>query len=399
MAAEPSPSLRRALPRTVVVLGLVSLLNDTASEMVTPLLPVFLTAVLGAGPAIVGLVEGIAEATSSVLKLFSGWLADRGMNPKALVVAGYTSSNVARPAIGLALGWVWVLGLRFVDRIGKGLRTAPRDALIAAATTAANRGRAFGFHRAMDHAGAALGPLVAFALLATGSDLPAVFLWSAVPGALLVVLLLAGLPVPEQAAVPAPRSVLRWRLLSTRLKALIVAAGGLALATTPEVFLVLWATTRGLEVAYVPLIWAAASAIKMLIATPAGMLSDAAGRLPVVTGGWLARVAVLLLLAVAGDGAITVWLLFLAYAASLAATEAAERSLVGDLAPRHLRGTVFGLYHLVTGLLALPGAVLFGVVWQWAGQRAAFLLAAALTGASAVLLLAIAGSLSTRASR
>ncbi len=396
MAAEPPSAVRRALPRTVVVLGFVSLLNDTASEMVTPLLPVFLTAALGAGPAIVGLVEGIAEATASLLKLFSGWLADRGIDPKALVVAGYASSNVARPAIGLALGWVWVLGLRFVDRVGKGLRTAPRDALIAAATTAANRGRAFGFHRAMDHAGAALGPLIAFALLATGSTLPDVFLWSAVPGALLVVLLLAGLPVQETTVQASERPALSWRRLSPRLKALILAAGGLALATTPEVFLVLWATTRGLDVAFVPLIWAAASAVKMLVATPAGMLSDSAGRLPVVAGGWLARVVCLLLLAYAGDGSVTVWLLFLAYAASLAGTEAAERSLVGDLAPERLRGTVFGLYHLVTGLLALPGAVLFGVVWQWAGQRVAFLLAAALTGACAVLLLAIAGSFRTR---
>jgi hypothetical protein len=175
---------RQFLPRTVVVLGLVSMLNDAASEMITPLLPVFLTATLGAGPAVVGLVEGLAEATSSVLKLVSGWLADRGWKPKLLVVGGYTTSNMARPLIGLALNWPWVLLMRFFDRLGKGLRTAPRDAMISSAVDRERRGRAFGFHRAMDHGGAIIGPLLAFGLLATGFSTTHVFLASVVPGML-----------------------------------------------------------------------------------------------------------------------------------------------------------------------------------------------------------------------
>ncbi len=189
-----------ALPRTVVILGLVSLLNDAASEMITPLLPIFLTATLGAGPAIVGLVEGIAEATASILKLVSGRLADRGMPAKSLVVGGYALSNSMRPLIGIAAGWFAVLLLRFMDRVGKGLRTAPRDALIAAAAGPEQRGRAFGFHRSMDHAGSVIGPLLAFALLSAHADLKHVFLASVVPGVLVLLLLLLGLP-----------SARRWR--------------------------------------------------------------------------------------------------------------------------------------------------------------------------------------------
>ena len=190
----PAANVGSALPRTVIVLGLVSLLNDASSEMITPLMPIFLTATLGAGPAIVGLVEGLAEATSSVLKLVSGRLADRGVDAKSLVLGGYGVSNATRPLIGLAAAWGTVLLLRFLDRVGKGLRTAPRDALIAGATEAHQRGRAFGFHRSMDHAGAVIGPLIAFALLAAHVELKNVFLASLVPGTLVLVLLAFGLP-------------------------------------------------------------------------------------------------------------------------------------------------------------------------------------------------------------
>lgn len=168
MPVDWSLGARMLLPRTVVVLGLVSLLNDAASELITPLLPIFLTATLGAGPVIVGFVEGVAEATASVIKLVSGRLADRGVPARPLLIAGYGLSNAARPLLGLALGWPMVLGLRFLDRVGKGIRTAPRDALIAGAVAAEQRGRAFGFHRSMDHAGAVVGPLAAYALLRPG---------------------------------------------------------------------------------------------------------------------------------------------------------------------------------------------------------------------------------------
>ncbi|HET9693988.1 MAG TPA: MFS transporter [Steroidobacteraceae bacterium] len=387
------------LPRTVVVLGLVSFLNDAASEMVTPLLPIFLTATLGAGPAIVGLVEGLAEATASVLKLVSGRLADRGVRAKALVVGGYALSNATRPLIGLAMAWSAVLALRFLDRVGKGIRTAPRDALIAGAVPAAQRGRAFGFHRSMDHAGAVVGPLVAFALLSSQVDLGTVFLASVVPGALVLLLLVFGVPAGERFVAP-PRARFSWRALHARLRAMIVVAGGLALASVPEVFVVLWATQAGMEVKWIPLVWAAASLAKMLIALPAGIVSDRLGRTPVLLTGWSARVVLLALLATwQQPSSALVWLLFVAYSATLAITEPAERSLIGDHAAEHERGTAYGLYHLASGLLVLPGAVLFGALWQGFGSGVAFGAAATITAVAAMAMLGLARPSTSPAAR
>ena len=391
MPTQPLNAVRTALPRTVVILGLVSLLNDAASEMITPLLPIFLTATLGAGPAIVGLVEGLAEATASILKLVSGRLADRGVPAKSLVVGGYTLSNAMRPLIGLATGWGAVLGLRFLDRVGKGIRSAPRDALIAGAAGPDQRGRAFGFHRSMDHAGSVIGPLLAFALLAAHADLKHVFLASALPGVLVILLLVFGLPRARAQAVPAPPRF-AWGELHGRLKAMIIAAGLLALASVPEVFVVLWATQAGLEVVWVPLVWAAASLAKMLIAMPAGILSDRVGRVPLLLGGWTLRVLVLLLLAFASPAGIGVWVLFMAYSATLAVTEPAERSVIGDHAAPEERGTAFGLYHLASGLLVLPGAVIFGLIWQRFGSTSAFTVSAVVTAAAALLMISLAGS-------
>lgn len=387
---SPRRTAALLLPRAVVVLGVVSFLNDAASEMITPLLPLFLTATLGAGPAIVGLVEGVAEATASVLKLVSGRLADRGVPAKSLVVTGYGLSNATRPLIGVAAAWSAVLALRFVDRVGKGIRTAPRDALIAAAVPFELRGRAFGFHRSMDHAGAVVGPLIAFALLNAAVALDTVFLASVVPGLLVIALLVFGVPAGERFTAPAT-APFSWSALHARLRAMIVAAGALALASVPEVFIVLWATQAGMEVKWVPLVWAAASLAKMLIAMPAGILSDRLGRVPVLLGGWTARVVVLGLLAwVPQPSRPLVWALFIAYSATLAITEPAERSLIGDHAAEHERGTAYGLYHLAGGLLVLPGAVIFGALWQRAGSPVAFTAAAAVTAIAAMWLLLLA---------
>jgi MFS family permease len=369
-----------------VVLGLVSMLNDTASEMITPLLPLFLTATLGAGPAIVGLVEGVAETTASILKLVSGWLADRGWNRKRLVVGGYTVSNTARPLIGFALGWGWVLMLRFLDRVGKGLRTAPRDALIAASTDKHGRGCAFGFQRALDHTGAMLGPLLAFVLLRRGMTMEHIFMASVIPGTALVLLVVLGLKTPPAAKPAEPPGRIRWRGLDAKVKGLVLASGGLALATTPEAFLVLWANQGGIIVTWVPLLWAAAHGVKALVSGPAGALSDRLGRLRVVSIGWAARVLLLLAFAWLPDDGITVWALFLGYAAAMAFTEGAERALIGDFAPPKQKATVFGIYHLLSGLMVLPGALLFGVLWQWVSMSSAFFTAAALTAISAMTL-------------
>jgi MFS family permease len=378
-----------SLPRLVLVLSCVSLLNDAASEMITPLLPVFLTTVLGAGAAVVGLVEGVAEAAASILKLVSGRLADRGWNPRGLVLGGYGVSCLARPVMGLCSSWVPVLALRFLDRGGKGLRTSPRDALIAGSVGERERGHAFGFHRGMDHVGSIIGPLVATALLVAGAGLQAVFLLSAIPGALVLVLLATGLRDHETPRWNNGAAPLRWRALDQRVKALVIAAGGLALAATPEAFLVLWATDSGLALALVPLLWSASSVVKSVVAYAGGRLSDRLGRLPPLLGGWIGRMVVLVALAVTQASGVGIWLLFCAYAACLAVSEGPERALIGDAAPEGQRGTAFGLYHLTYGLLALPGALLFGALWQYAGRGVAFMAAAALTLAGAVALVAL----------
>lgn len=378
-----------SLPRTVLVLGAVSLCNDAASDMLAPLLPLFLTATLGAGPAVVGLIEGVAEATASVLKLVSGRLADRGWNAKGLVLGGYGLSNGARPLIGFTFGWPIVLLLRFLDRVGKGLRTAPRDAMLAASVAPAIRGRAFGFHRTLDHAGAVIGPLLAFLLLAANVPLRDVFFYSAVPGLIVLLLLIFGLPASAAAPAPATPPRFAWRELDRRLKGLIAAAAALALATVPDAFLVLWMQAQGIAVVWVPLLWAAMHAVKMLTAMPFGMLSDKVSRLKVVIGGWSARVVLLLLLAVSGEGLWSAWTLLLLYAATVASTEGAERALIGDVAPVDSKATAFGAYYMLSGLCALPGAVLFGVLWEWAGMSIAFTVAAVLTVGSAGALVLI----------
>jgi MFS family permease len=376
---------RPRLPRTVWVLGFTSLLNDTASEMIMPLLPVFLTAALGAAPASIGLIEGVATAASSLLQLVSGRLADRGISTRRLVLGGYGTSNLVRPLIALAWAWPVVLLLRIADRVGKGLRTAPRDALLAASVAAQHRGAAFGFHRAMDHGGAMLGPLLAFGLLQWGFSTPQVFAASVVPGILVLLCLWFGLrePPPPPRQAPAP---LRWGALDKSVRGLIGAAGLLALANVPDAFLVLWAFQGGIKVAWLPLLWAAAHAVRSAVSIPAGRLSDRLGRQPVMTGGWLIRAALLVTMgAVAHDGPV-LWALFRAYAGATACTEGAERALIGDHAPAAQKGTAFGIYHLVSGLLVLPGAVLFGAIWQTLGQVSAFASAAALTALGAGIL-------------
>lgn len=388
MRVDRIPSGGGFLPRTVIVLGFVSLLNDSASEMIVPLLPLFLTINLGAGPLIVGLIEGLAEATASVLKLVAGWLADRGWRHKRLVLGGYLLSNSARPLIGLALGWSWVLALRFLDRVGKGLRTAPRDALIAGAVEAHRRGRAFGFHRAMDHTGAIIGPLIAFAFLHFHMELRHVFLVSVIPGALLLLLLGVGLEAPTPAPVARPpRLAAAWGTLDTRVRGLIVSAAGLSLAAVPEAFLVLWARSTGMPIIWIPLLWAAAHAAKTLVAIPGGSLSDTLGRVPVLLTGWGVRILVLLSIAASTAHTAAVMALFITYGAALAWTEGAERALIGDFAPEAQKATAFGLFHVTSGLMALPGALLFGALWEWLGMPAAFLTAAVLSAVSATALL------------
>ncbi|MEW6353589.1 MAG: MFS transporter [Pseudomonadota bacterium] len=373
------------LPFTVVLLGLVSLLNDVASDMIMPLLPVFLSVTLGAGPAIIGLIEGVAETTASLLKLWSGRLGDSGVGHKPLAVAGYSLSNLVRPLLGVANSWGMVMAVRFADRIGKGLRTSPRDAIVSASVHTELRGRAFGLHRTLDHTGAFIGPLLASGLLALGLSMQQVFLASAVPGVLAVMLLVFGLRVarePNQRSAPPP---LRWSLLHPRLRAMVIAAGSLALVAVPDAFMLLWLSKAGVEIFWIPLVWAAAHGVRALVALPAGGWSDHNGRVPVLLAGWVLRALLLLAVPFVSHLAAVI-ALFLAYAAATASTEGAERAVIGDFADKKAQGTAFGLYNMTVGLLALPGALWFGVVWETFGMGVAFVASAALTIGVAVTL-------------
>ncbi|MBI4868119.1 MAG: MFS transporter [Candidatus Wallbacteria bacterium] len=382
---------------TVIAVGLVSFFTDLSSEIIYPLLPLFLTGPLAAGAAFVGLVEGIAESTASLLKLWSGRLSDRLGHRKALIVAGYGLSSCARPAISLAAAPVHVLLLRFVDRIGKGVRTAPRDALIAAVTPREELGRAYGFHRGMDHLGAVLGPLVAALLLGpAGLSLRTVFALAAVPAALAMAVAIFGVadaakPEPP-AAAPAhalPSTPAAEKPLTASFKWLLVAVVVFALANSSDAFLLLRATHLGVPSEQVPLLWSLLHVIKSALAMPAGRLADRLGKRRLIAGGWVLYALVYAALA-AASAAWHVWLLFAVYGVFFALTEGAERALVAELAPGGRAGSAFGLYHLSIGIAALPASLLAGVLWDQFGAAWALGLGAALA-LTALIPLALSG--------
>lgn len=373
------------LPRTVWLLGLVSLFNDSASELLYPLVPLYLSSVLMAGPKALGIIEGIAEATSSLLKLFSGVLTDRSRSAKPWVVGGYGLAALSRPLMGLATSWPAVLALRFADRVGKGLRSSPRDALLARAVPEPQRGLAFGLHRAMDNAGAVIGPLLAAWLLARDVALRDIFIWAALPGAAAVALTLA---VRDPQPAPHSRPPFDWRLtgFSPAYKRYLLTLAVFTLGNSSNMFLLLRARELGLPAAQVPLLWALVSAIAMLLSTPLSALSDRLGRWRLIVGGWTVYGLFYLLLGLIGGAQWLLWPLFAFYGVFLAATEGAEKALVADLAPRALLGTAYGWFNLTTGLMLLPASFLFGLLWQQLGPLFAFGFSAA-CALGAVLLL------------
>lgn len=379
------------LPRTVFFLGLVSLLTDASSEMIYPLLPLFLSTSLGVGPAFIGVIEGVAESTASLLKLFSGWWSDRLGRRKAIVVAGYSLSACARPLVALAgSGW-HVLAIRFTDRVGKGVRTAPRDALIAAATDSTQRGRAFGFHRGMDHAGAVLGPLIAFVLLSTViEDLRVLFALAAIPGLLAVAVLVSRIqdqPPLGPSAVERPR--LSLAPFSPRFRGVLLVVTLFTLGNSSDAFLLLKAHATGIDAAAIPLLWIVLHLSKAASSMPAGILSDRVGRPRLIIAGWVIYAAAYAGFAVA-DQPWQIWTLFIVYGLFFGLTEGVEKAYVADLAPAPLRGTAYGLYHAAVGLAALPASILMGMLWDRFGAPTAFLVGAGLalgaTGAFLVVL-------------
>jgi len=389
---------RAVLGGNVLWLSLVSLLNDAASEMIYPLLPVFLVGTLGAAPAFLGLIEGVAESTSSFLKLGSGWLSDHVRRRKPLVFWGYTVAVFARPLIGLVSAPWQVLAVRFADRVGKGVRSAPRDALLAESAPTGRRGLAFGFHRAADHAGAVIGPLLASGLLLLlPGRLRLVFLLAVLPG--LLSLLVVGWGVREQAA-PTPgdggagsdagpgASTLLAEVragVGSPLGRFLLVLVVFTLGNATDAFLLLRAQDLGVPLALIPLLWGAHNVSKMGWNMPGGLLADRLGPLRAIAAGWMVYALVYCGFAFASS-AWQIWALFLGYGLFYGLTEAPEKALVARLAPASRRGVAFGAYHFSVGIAALPASVIFGVVWGAYGARSALLLGGGLALLASLLL-------------
>ncbi|MBI3897774.1 MAG: MFS transporter [Gammaproteobacteria bacterium] len=384
---QPLSLAVRPLPRTVVVLAFVSLLNDMASEMVTPLMPLLLASVLGAGPLALGLIEGVADAVSNLLKLWAGRHSDRaGQRRKPYVMLGYLLSNSVRPLISLSGSWLTVLTLRASDRIGKGVRTAPRDALIADAIDDDQVGRAYGFARALDHTGAVLGALLAAAVVYWGTArLDVVIALSAIPGVLTVALIALGVKEPARSTTPpTPLTPLKWSMLSTPARRYLAIMALFTLGKIPETFLLLRGHQLGMSVVELLLLWAAMHVIKAVISEQAGRHTDRVGRRPLILTGWLVYTVTLFALSfVHQPMMLWAWSLMLGFYFGL--TEGAERALVRDLAPPAERGTAFGWFHMLVGLATIPGGLLLGGLWAMFSANVAFLTS------SALALLACAG--------
>ncbi len=380
-----SRSLR--LPKAVVVLGLVSFFNDFSSEMISPLLPLFITSVLGAGPAALGLIEGAADATASLATLVSGFWADRAKDRSRLVVAGYGLASVARSTMAFAPSPAAVLGIRVCDRIGKGVRTSARDALLAESVSREQHGRAYGFHRAMDNAGSVAGPLAAAGLLALGLKLRPLFLCAVAPAC--VTMALVAFKVRDARLGGAPeRADARWSPPPPRLRGYLLVLFLFYLGQSTDAFLLLRASGLGVRTALIPILWAVFHVAKSGSGVRFGELSDKIGRRPVILAGWTVYAAAYAAFAFA-DRAWQMWPLFCFYGLFYGLTEGPERALLAGLAERGGHGAAFGWFNFVEGIGLLCASLLFGVLWQRLGPATAFLSGAGIAVLSAGAFLAI----------
>ena len=376
----------KGITGNVLVLGLVSFFTDVSSEMIYPLLPLFLTGQLGAGPAFLGAIEGVAESTASLLKLLSGIVSDRVRRRKRLILVGYSISSLMRPLIGSATSALAVLLIRTGDRVGKGIRTSPRDALIADSVDPSLRGKAYGFHRSMDHAGALVGPLLATFLLAYFvKDLRQLFWLAGIPGLVAVLLIVWKVSEPEHS--PLPRTGLRLATLPPgRLRRYLLVLFLFTLGNSSDAFLLLKAGAVGTPAYRLPLLWAFFHLVKMLSSMPFGALSDRIGRRSVIVAGWCVYSLSYLGFGIARSE-WQIWLLFAVYGLFFGLTEGSEKAFLADMAQPGERGAAFGWYNFAVGAGALPASVLFGFIWHSFGSVAPFLYGAFLAAVAALLLL------------
>jgi MFS family permease len=402
---RPGKSRWRRLPRNLWVVTTTSFLTDISSEMLTSVLPLFLYSVLGVRTSLIGLIEGVAESTASLLKVFSGWFSDRLGRRKGLAVLGYGISTLVKPLLYFATAWTTVLGVRFADRVGKGLRTAPRDALVADSVDERQRGLAFGLHRAGDTAGAVVGNLMALGLILalggseqlTRKGFQGIVLLSVIPAAIAVLVLAIG--AREDAPSRRDGAPLRLSLagMGTRFRWFLFIVVLFTLGNSSDAFLIIRAQTAGLPVNGVLGMMISFNIAYALISTPAGVLSDRLGRKRVLTAGWLLYALVYLGFARASAG-WQAWALMLVYGVYYGLTEGVAKAFVADLVPADRRGTAFGLYNAAVGLMVFPASAVAGLLWQgvgtWSGfgQAAPFLFGALMATLATFLLMAMPAS-------
>ncbi len=387
--AAESTDPRRRLPAAVIALGVTSFFADVGSEMIFPLLPVFVGS-LGASTTFLGLVEGLADATSSLLKLASGYVADHTRRKKPLVLFGYGAAALVRPLVALATAPWHVLAVRVTDRVGKGIRSAPRDVLIASSVSGEETGRAFGFHRAMDHAGAVVGPLIATALLGLGWPLRHVFWVALVPG-VLSVLAVATVREPHiEVVAHEPTRTGEPRRLPGSLRRYLAILLLFSLGNSSDAFLLLRARDLGVPIASLPLLWTVFHVAKLVSSYLGGGWSDRIARPKLIVAGWMIYAATYLAFGVATE-AWHAWALFIIYGTYYGLTEPAEKALVKDLAPDAVRGRAYGFYNFIIGASAVPAGVLTGWLWQTWSPLVALATGAGVAAAASVALI-VSGS-------
>jgi len=379
----------KGITLNVFLLGIVSLLNDVSSEMVYPLLPIFLKSVLKAGTTFIGVIEGIAETTASILQIFAGWLSDRWAVRKPIVVFGYSISSLARPILSVAKAPWQVLIIRFADRFGKGMRGAPRDAIVADSTPEEFRGRAFGFHRALDNLGAAIGPILATVLLiALKDNLRLIFFLASIPALLSLFALIFVRERKPERKEGSPPVKLTLRPFDHRFKLFLLIVIIFTLGNSSDAFLLLRAKDIGISLSLIPMLWFALDMTRTLFSMPAGIISDRVGRRYVIVLGWFIYALTYFGFAFSSQP-IHIWLLFLFYGFYYSLTEGTERAFIADLVPSELRATAYGIYRFAIGVGAFPASVIFGAIWHWAGHITAFTFGAGLAFLASILLLAL----------
>jgi len=393
MATETLESKKAArrggMGRNVYALAAVSFFTDVSSEMIYPLLPVFLTSVLGASAGFIGAIEGAAESTAALLKLASGWWSDKTRKRKPFVVAGYTLASAMRPLVAIAQSATQVLLIRVSDRVGKGIRNSPRDALIADSVDPAVRGRAFGFRNAADNAGALLGPLIAFGILSLWHvSLRTVFWFAVIPGAIAVIVAIFGVKEIEGDSAKAGSQVELGGHMGSRFWLFLGVILVFTLGNSTDAFLLLRAKELGVPVALAPILWALLNGVKSISNVPGGALSDRIGRRPTLIAGWIVYAVVYFLFSKA-SAPWHAWALFAFYGLYFGLTEGTELALVADVVPKDRRGVAYGWYYLAIGIGALPASLIFGILWDRYGSGVAFLVGAGLSLISAIALLVL----------